>query len=108
MTRQQPPRMGRALARQTSWGREGYAPGSWTPPRAFIRAGYGEVVADQQPEATGAAVRTGHLVEVVERGSFSFAHCTCGWFAPGRRSRDKSRRDAAEHLAAPDPDGLPD
>ncbi|MFD0564734.1 hypothetical protein ACFQ2M_24035 [Kitasatospora saccharophila] len=36
---------------------------------------------------------------MVERGSFSFAQCGCGWSAPGRRSRDKSRRDAAEHLA---------
>ncbi|GLW70466.1 hypothetical protein Kpho02_27650 [Kitasatospora phosalacinea] len=39
-----------------------------------------------------------HRAEVVERGSFSFAHCSCGWSAPGRRSRDKSRRDAAGHL----------
>lgn len=60
-------------------------------------------VADQRPEAPGGTTRTdhpaGHRVEVTERGSFSFARCDCGWFAPGRRSRDKSRRDAAEHLA---------
>ncbi|WP_202524401.1 MULTISPECIES: hypothetical protein [Kitasatospora] len=36
---------------------------------------------------------------MVERGSFSFAQCACGWSAPARRSRDKSRRDAAGHLA---------
>ncbi|WP_033217710.1 hypothetical protein [Kitasatospora phosalacinea] len=60
-------------------------------------------MAEQGPEAPGRASRTDrpdeHRVEVVERGSFSFAQCGCGWFAPGRRSRDKSRRDAAGHLA---------
>ncbi|MFB7948759.1 hypothetical protein ACFC6L_28010 [Kitasatospora phosalacinea] len=59
-------------------------------------------MADQRPGAPGGTARTDHpeehRVEVEERGSFSFAHCTCGWFAPGRRSRDKSRRDAAGHL----------
>ncbi|MEV4560931.1 hypothetical protein AB0K51_28585 [Kitasatospora sp. NPDC049285] len=55
-------------------------------------------MADQRPEASDAAA-SAHRAEVVERGSFSFAECSCGWFAPGRRSRDKSRRDAAEHLA---------
>ncbi|BFV57868.1 hypothetical protein KCMC57_up29720 [Kitasatospora sp. CMC57] len=34
---------------------------------------------------------------VVERGSFAIAHCTCGWSAPARRSRDLSRRDAEAH-----------
>ncbi|MFE1317097.1 hypothetical protein [Kitasatospora phosalacinea] len=59
-------------------------------------------MADQRPGAPGGTVRTDHpdehRVEVEERGSFSFARCSCGWFAPGRRSRDKSRRDAAGHL----------
>ncbi|MFJ1755554.1 hypothetical protein [Kitasatospora sp. NPDC088134] len=63
-------------------------------------------MAEQRPEATGTATRTdpldgAHRTEVVERGSFTFASCACGWFAPGRRSRDKARRDAAEHLADP-------
>ncbi|MFI5531350.1 hypothetical protein ACIA8O_22745 [Kitasatospora sp. NPDC051853] len=40
-----------------------------------------------------------HRVTVEERGSFSTARCTCGWHAPARRSRDKSRRDGAEHSA---------
>ncbi|GAA1169204.1 hypothetical protein GCM10009664_41000 [Kitasatospora gansuensis] len=40
-----------------------------------------------------------HQVTIDERGSFAIAHCTCGWSAPARRSRDRSRRDAAEHLA---------
>ncbi|TWF98497.1 hypothetical protein FHX73_112306 [Kitasatospora viridis] len=44
----------------------------------------------------------GHRAEVTERGAFAFAVCDCGWFAPGRRSRDKARRDVAEHLAEPD------
>ncbi|MFE9424404.1 hypothetical protein ACFYNO_15710 [Kitasatospora sp. NPDC006697] len=41
----------------------------------------------------------GHRAVVVERGSFAHAVCDCGWFAPARRSRDKARRDVAEHLA---------
>ncbi|WP_146259008.1 hypothetical protein [Streptomyces tateyamensis] len=49
------------------------------------------------PEPEGAA---GHQVAVTERGSFASAACTCGWAAPARRSRDKARRDAAEHRAA--------
>ncbi|MGF1427805.1 hypothetical protein [Kitasatospora sp. LaBMicrA B282] len=44
----------------------------------------------------------GHPVAVTERGSFAYAACGCGWYAPGRRSRDRARRDAAEHLAAPE------
>ncbi|MFB9366717.1 MULTISPECIES: hypothetical protein [Kitasatospora] len=48
-----------------------------------------------------------HRVTVEERGSFSTARCTCGWHAPARRSRDKSRRDAAEHLAEHPADGHP-
>ncbi|MEW1913377.1 hypothetical protein AB0442_33990 [Kitasatospora sp. NPDC085895] len=38
-----------------------------------------------------------HLVALQERGSFCFASCSCGWLAPGRRSRDRARRDADEH-----------
>ncbi|WP_420492804.1 hypothetical protein [Kitasatospora camelliae] len=51
------------------------------------------------PARPGAAPSDGHRVSVEERGSFSFAGCSCGWFAPGRRSRDKARRDAADHAA---------
>jgi len=46
----------------------------------------------------GAASTTAHLTTVVEKGSFSTAHCSCGWHAPARRSRDKSRKDATQHL----------
>ncbi|MGK4582406.1 hypothetical protein [Kitasatospora sp. HPMI-4] len=42
-----------------------------------------------------------HRVTVEERGSFCFANCSCGWFAPGRRSRDRARRDIETHLAEP-------
>ncbi|MBB4924194.1 hypothetical protein [Kitasatospora kifunensis] len=41
-----------------------------------------------------------HQIEISERGSFAHAGCDCGWFAPARRSRDRARRDAAEHRAA--------
>ncbi|WP_280719153.1 hypothetical protein [Kitasatospora sp. MAP5-34] len=51
------------------------------------------------PVRTGAAPESVHRVTIEERGSFCFATCSCGWFAPGRRSRDRSRRDASEHLA---------
>jgi len=40
-----------------------------------------------------------HEITVTEAGSFSTARCGCGWSAPARRSRDKSRRDADKHLA---------
>ncbi|WP_344440731.1 hypothetical protein [Kitasatospora nipponensis] len=41
----------------------------------------------------------GHRVEISERGSFVSAVCSCGWFAPARRARDRARRDGAQHLA---------
>ncbi|WP_411084560.1 hypothetical protein [Streptomyces sp. cmx-18-6] len=45
----------------------------------------------------------GHNATTIERGSFCLARCTCGWAGPARRSRDRARTDAAEHLegAAP-------
>ncbi|MDH6133845.1 hypothetical protein P3T37_003244 [Kitasatospora sp. MAA4] len=43
-----------------------------------------------------------HRVKITERGSFAFATCGCGWYAPARRSRDLARRDAAGHLVSPD------
>ncbi|WP_407912233.1 hypothetical protein [Kitasatospora sp. NE20-6] len=51
---------------------------------------------------SGPAPTDTHRVAVEERGSFSFAVCSCGWFAPARRSRDKARRDADEHLRCGD------
>ncbi|GGV90059.1 hypothetical protein GCM10015535_45210 [Streptomyces gelaticus] len=43
----------------------------------------------------------GHEPTTVERGSFCTARCSCGWYGPARRSRDRARTDAAEHRAAP-------
>ncbi|WP_146225757.1 hypothetical protein ACQ9ZG_17915 [Streptomyces araujoniae] len=42
-----------------------------------------------------------HLTTTIERGSFCLARCTCGWSGPARRSRDRARTDATEHLTAP-------
>ncbi|MCX4970355.1 hypothetical protein OHA98_37465 [Streptomyces sp. NBC_00654] len=43
----------------------------------------------------------GHSTSTVERGSFCLARCSCGWSGPARRSRDRARSDAEQHLAAP-------
>ncbi|MFZ4282703.1 hypothetical protein [Streptomyces rhizosphaericola] len=42
-----------------------------------------------------------HVTTTIERGSFCLARCTCGWSGPARRSRDRARTDATEHLTAP-------
>lgn len=39
-----------------------------------------------------------HSATTTEHGSFCTARCTCGWTGSARRSRDRARRDAAEHL----------
>ncbi|WP_329492412.1 hypothetical protein OG618_21095 [Kitasatospora sp. NBC_01246] len=51
------------------------------------------------PAEPGTARMPEHRVEIGERGSFCFATCACGWFSPARRSRDLTRREAADHLA---------
>ncbi|WP_042389449.1 hypothetical protein [Streptacidiphilus melanogenes] len=38
-----------------------------------------------------------HITSVTENGAFAVARCSCGWYAPARRSRDRARRDADEH-----------
>ncbi|MGW8889872.1 hypothetical protein [Streptomyces sp. NPDC055749] len=43
-----------------------------------------------------------HSVTTVERGSFCVARCSCGWKGPARRSRDRARTDAEEHLSTPE------
>ncbi|WP_345698475.1 hypothetical protein [Kitasatospora terrestris] len=53
----------------------------------------------EPPARVGTAPSAAHRAVVEERGSFCFATCSCGWFAPGRRSRDRARRDVGEHLA---------
>ncbi|WP_344463847.1 hypothetical protein [Kitasatospora kazusensis] len=59
-------------------------------------------MSSELPACPGAAQTSVHQVTIEERGSFCTATCTCGWFAPARRSRDRARRDAADHLADPD------
>ncbi|MER6194342.1 hypothetical protein [Streptomyces cyaneofuscatus] len=53
------------------------------------------------PSSCPAPPPAGHSATTTERGSFCLARCTCGWTGPARRSRDRARTDAAEHLAAP-------
>ncbi|MFF3115702.1 hypothetical protein ACFVSN_41780 [Kitasatospora sp. NPDC057904] len=43
-----------------------------------------------------------HRVAISERGSFAYATCSCGWYAPARRSRDLARREGADHLSDTD------
>ncbi|WP_126932583.1 hypothetical protein [Streptomyces sp. NP10] len=53
------------------------------------------------PEAPPPGPPAGHSATTIERGSFCLARCSCGWSGPARRSRDRARTDAAEHIAAP-------
>ncbi|MET8608753.1 hypothetical protein ABZV92_35000 [Streptomyces rubiginosohelvolus] len=53
------------------------------------------------PEAPPPGAPAGHSATTIERGSFCLARCSCGWSGPARRSRDRARTDAAEHIAAP-------
>ncbi|MDX3233736.1 hypothetical protein [Streptomyces sp. ME19-01-6] len=46
---------------------------------------------------SGASGPGQHRTTTVEKGSFCTARCSCGWFGPARRSRDKARTDAAGH-----------
>ncbi|ALO09906.1 hypothetical protein AQF52_4312 [Streptomyces venezuelae] len=41
-----------------------------------------------------------HTTTTTERGSFALARCSCGWSGPARRSRERARTDASEHLVA--------
>ncbi|MFK3734108.1 hypothetical protein ACI2LJ_28015 [Streptomyces sp. NPDC088090] len=43
-----------------------------------------------------------HHTTTTERGSFALARCSCGWTGPARRSRDRARTDATDHLTAAD------
>ncbi|MDT0270378.1 hypothetical protein RM844_29310 [Streptomyces sp. DSM 44915] len=45
------------------------------------------------PDAAG-----GHRMELLERGPFLAARCSCGWSSPARRSRPLARTEAAAHL----------
>ncbi|WP_245880809.1 hypothetical protein [Streptomyces zhaozhouensis] len=46
------------------------------------------------PDAT-----SDHRVELLERGPFLLARCSCGWAAPARRSRPLARNEARTHAA---------
>ncbi|MFF8832217.1 hypothetical protein [Streptomyces sp. NPDC015131] len=48
-----------------------------------------------------------HNATTTERGSFSVARCACGWAGPARRSRDRARTDAADHMAHRTPAAAP-
>ncbi|WP_405750843.1 hypothetical protein OHA19_18765 [Streptomyces sp. NBC_00012] len=56
---------------------------------------------DEVPPTALTPTSAAHRPTTVERGSFCIARCVCGWSGPARRSRDRARTDAAEHLAAP-------
>ncbi|MFI7328227.1 hypothetical protein ACIBQ3_26810 [Streptomyces rubiginosohelvolus] len=53
------------------------------------------------PDAPPPGPPAGHSATTIERGSFCLARCSCGWSGPARRSRDRARTDATDHLAAP-------
>ncbi|MFD4130336.1 hypothetical protein ACFXKK_09830 [Streptomyces globisporus] len=53
------------------------------------------------PEVPPPGPPGGHSATTIERGSFCLARCSCGWSGPARRSRDRARTDATEHLTAP-------
>ncbi|MFJ9953198.1 hypothetical protein [Kitasatospora sp. NPDC091207] len=57
------------------------------------------------PAAPGTTRMPEHRVAISERGSFCYATCGCGWFSPARRSRDLTRREAADHLTENDAGG---
>ncbi|WP_380278142.1 hypothetical protein [Kitasatospora purpeofusca] len=52
------------------------------------------------PAVPGTTPMPEHRVAISERGSFCHATCACGWYSPARRSRDLTRREAEDHLAA--------
>ncbi|MFE7139878.1 hypothetical protein ACFVAG_19230 [Streptomyces sp. NPDC057644] len=72
------------------------APGSWAAPGPL------PALSEPTPQAPPPGPpEAGHSATTIERGSFCLARCTCGWAGPARRSRDRARTDAAEHLATP-------
>ncbi|WP_318197701.1 hypothetical protein [Streptomyces sp. MCL20-2] len=68
-------------------------------PRTPVRTA--EPLSESLPDAPPPGPPAGHSATTIERGSFCLARCSCGWSGPARRSRDRARTDAAEHLAAP-------
>ncbi|MGW0646286.1 MULTISPECIES: hypothetical protein [Streptomyces] len=72
-------------------------------PRTPVRTApaLSEPLSASLPEPPPPGSPAGHSATTIERGSFCLARCSCGWSGPARRSRDRARTDAAEHLAAP-------
>ncbi|ROV64525.1 hypothetical protein, partial [Streptomyces globisporus] len=72
-------------------------------PRTPVRTApaLAEPLSESLPDAPPPGPPAGHSATTIERGSFCLARCSCGWSGPARRSRDRARTDAAEHLAAP-------
>ncbi|MCM2412718.1 MULTISPECIES: hypothetical protein [unclassified Streptomyces] len=58
---------------------------------------YDQHAAELPPAAPPAG--PAHETSSVERGSFCTARCSCGWYGPARRSRDRARADAEAHRA---------
>jgi len=62
-------------------------------PKRSPKAGNGSREVVEVPEPTSPGVD--------EHGAFAFASCpVCGWRGPGRRSRDRARKDHTHHLVA--------
>ncbi|MEW1615038.1 MULTISPECIES: hypothetical protein [unclassified Streptomyces] len=59
--------------------------------------------APHPPSCPAPGPAAAHSATTIERGSFCLARCVCGWTGPARRSRDRARTDAADHLAVPPP-----
>ncbi|MEU6838424.1 hypothetical protein [Streptomyces rubiginosohelvolus] len=85
----------RAAARTTAAPR---TPARTTP---ALTESLTEPLSASLPEAPPPGPPAGHSATTIERGSFCLARCSCGWSGPARRSRDRARTDAAEHIAAP-------
>ena len=64
-------------------------------PKRSAKAGKGSPTVAEAPTETPEGV--------VEQGAFAYAGCPeCGWRGPGRRSRDRARKDLSHHLAPSD------
>ncbi|MFJ2851809.1 hypothetical protein [Streptomyces rubiginosohelvolus] len=89
-----------AAARTTAAPR---TPARTTPARTTpaLTESLTEPLSASLPEAPPPGPPAGHSATTIERGSFCLARCSCGWSGPARRSRDRARTDAAEHIAAP-------
>ncbi|WP_079137768.1 hypothetical protein [Streptomyces sp. PTY087I2] len=77
------------------------APALAEPLPAPLSSSLSSSLSEPLPEAPPPGPPAGHSATTIERGSFCLARCSCGWSGPARRSRDRARTDAAEHLAAP-------